>query len=138
MIPALITQALAGTEIRLGSLRPTRDFNFVADTVEGFLALAAHESAIGEVVNFGSGTEISIGDLASLIGRLLGRELNLVCDEQRLRPDASEVARLCANANKAHDLLGWKSRVTLEQGLQRTIEWMQGNLDEYRIGQYAV
>ena len=138
VIPTWITQALASSEIRLGSLRPTRDFNYVGDVVEGFLALAASPRGIGEVVNFGSGTEISIGDLAALVGRLLGREPKLVADDQRLRPDNSEVARLCANADKARDLLGWQTRVSLEEGLKKTIEWMGSNLGGYRIGQYAI
>lgn len=138
IIPTLITQALAGSEIRLGSLLPTRDFNFISDTVEGFIALAASERGIGEVVNFGTGVEVSIAELATLVGRLLGKELNLLAEEQRLRPEKSEVARLCANAAKARELLGWKPRSTLEDGLQCTIEWLQRNLREYRIGQYAV
>ncbi len=138
VIPTLITQALTGSEIRLGSLLPTRDFNFVEDTVEGFIATAGSERAIGQAINFGTGVEISIADLAIMVGGLLGKELNLVAEEQRVRPSNSEVVRLCADAAKARELLGWSPRFPLQEGLQRTIEWVRRNLQEYRTGLYAI
>ncbi len=138
MIPTIITQALSGSEVRVGSLLPTRDFNYVTDTVEGFLATASESQAIGKTINFGSGVEISIGDLAKQIGLLVGKDLTLVSEEQRVRPENSEVERLCADSSLAQQLLGWRSRVSLEEGLRQTIAWMEDNLGNYRIKEYAV
>ncbi len=138
VIPALITQALAGSEIHLGSVLPTRDFNFVEDTVEGFVAVASSDRAIGQAINLGTGVEVSVAELVAMIGHLLGKELKVVEDEPRVRPSNSEVDRLCANAAKAHEVLGWNPRFTLKAGLQRTVEWVSHNLQEYRIGRYVV
>jgi dTDP-glucose 4,6-dehydratase len=138
VIPAIVTQALTGSEIRLGALSPTRDFNYVTDTVEGFLCAAMEEDAIGKTINLGSGVEISIGDLANLIGRLMDKELTLVPEEQRVRPEKSEVERLCADATLASKLLGWRARVDLEEGLRRTISWMEENLKSYDSKEYAI
>jgi NAD dependent epimerase/dehydratase len=138
VIPTIIAQALSGDEVRVGALSPTRDFNYVSDTVEGFLCTACQPQAIGRTINIGSGVEISIGDLASLIGRLLGKELVLVPEEKRVRPGNSEVERLCADATLAHELLRWHSRVRLEDGLRQTIAWMEDNLQSYRAKEYAV
>lgn len=138
VIPTIITQALSGFEVRVGTLSPTRDFNYVADTVEGFLCAASEPQAIGKTINFGSGVEISIGDLAKLIGRLLDKDLTLVPEEQRVRPDKSEVDRLCADSALAQQLLGWRSRVSLEEGLRLTIAWMEDNLGNYRLKEYAI
>jgi NAD dependent epimerase/dehydratase len=138
VIPTIITQALAGQTVKLGKLAPTRDLNFVANTVDGFLAAAAAPAAIGQTINLGSGREISIGDLARLIGRLLGCELQIEEDSRRLRPEKSEVERLLADNTLARTILGWEPRVTLEEGLTRTIEWLRSNQDKYRPGTYAV
>ncbi len=138
VIPTIITQALSGSEVCVGALSPTRDFNYVSDTVEGFLSIASEPRAIGKTVNFGSGVEISIENLAKLIGRLLAKELILVPDEQRVRPEPSEVERLCADSALARQLLGWRSRVSLEEGLRQTITWMADNLGNYRIKEYAI
>jgi nucleoside-diphosphate-sugar epimerase len=138
VIPTIVAQALNGSEIRLGALTPTRDFNYVSDTVEGFLRTAEEDRAIGKTINLGSGTEISIGDLATLIGRLMNKRLTLVPEEQRVRPENSEVDRLCADATLAGDLLGWRSNVELEEGLRRTIAWIELNLQNYRAKEYAV
>jgi len=138
VIPTIITQALAGNAVRLGSLLPTRDLNFVGNTVDGFVAAAEADAAIGRTINLGSGREISIGDLAALIGRLMGRELRIEKDSQRLRPEKSEVERLLADNALAHQLLGWQAKVSLEDGLRSTIEWFGDNLDGYRPHEYAV
>ncbi|MBX3237407.1 MAG: GDP-mannose 4,6-dehydratase [Nitrospiraceae bacterium] len=138
VIPTIITQCLTGTQVRLGNLDPTRDLNFVADTVEGFVRAAVAPDAVGHTVNLGSGREIAIRDLALLIGSLVGRSIELVTDERRFRPATSEVERLLADNRRAQTLLGWTPSVTLEEGLRRTIEWMQGHLDRYRPGVYAV
>lgn len=138
VIPTIITQAMSGSEVRLGALSPTRDFNYVSDTVDAFVCAASAPQAIGKTIHFGSGTEISIGDLAKLIGRLLGKELTLVAQEQRVRPEKSEVERLCADPALAHKLVGWRSRVSLEDGLRETISWIEQNLHKYRTEEYAV
>lgn len=138
VVPTIITQALAGGQIRLGSLSPTRDFTFVSDTVAGFVSTAANQQSVGQVMNFGNGAEISIADLASAIGRLLGKELTLVAEDDRVRPENSEVERLCADATKARTLLGWKPQVSLEDGLRQTIEWIEPNLKRYRVNEYSV
>jgi dTDP-glucose 4,6-dehydratase len=124
VIPAIITQLLAGETLRLGSLSPRRDLNFVSNTVDGFLAAAqAGDQAQGKVFNFGSGREISIGDLAQLIAEQMGRSLHIETEAARLRPDGSEVERLLADHRLAQSVLGWSPTVSLEDGLLRTIEW---------------
>jgi dTDP-glucose 4,6-dehydratase len=138
VIPTIITQALSGTEVRLGSLTPTRDFNFVADIVEGFVAAAGSREAVGQVINLGTGIEISVQKLASILGDLLGKKLSLVAEEQRIRPDNSEVERLCADATKARTLLGWKPQINLQEGLRQTIAWIEPNLKRYRVNEYSV
>lgn len=125
VISTILHQLYAGTgEIHLGTLTPTRDFNYVSDTVAGFLALAVAPSAIGRVVNIGSGREISIGDLAQLIFKATGKEAAISTDAERLRPQASEVSRLVCDANLAKELAGWAPQVSLEEGLKRTAEWI--------------
>lgn len=138
VIPTIITQCLAGGSLKLGSLTPTRDLNFVSDTVEGFLLAADSRAAVGQVVNLGSGREIAIGDLAKLIAQLMQVSVKIEAEEQRLRPPASEVERLLAANGRAKELLGWTSRVPLEEGLARTIDWIRKHADRYRPGVYAV
>jgi dTDP-glucose 4,6-dehydratase len=138
IIPTIISQALGGETIRLGHLSPTRDFTYVTDTVEGFIKMAESETDPGDVVHFGSGQEISIGDLAKLILRLTGSHSAIVTDPERERPEASEVERLCADATRARALLGWAPTLTLEQGLTQTIEWVRRNMDHFRVGVYGV
>jgi dTDP-glucose 4,6-dehydratase len=137
VIPAIITQALTGETIRLGNLRPTRDLNYVGNTVDGYVLAASTPEATGQTINLGSGREISIGDLAQLIGRLTGREVRIERAAERMRPEGSEVERLLASNARARDLLGWEPAVTLEEGLERTIEWMRAHLDRYRPGVYV-
>ncbi|HET6403737.1 MAG TPA: GDP-mannose 4,6-dehydratase [Candidatus Thermoplasmatota archaeon] len=138
VIPTIISQCLTGNEVRLGNLTPTRDLNYVSNTVDGFLRAAESSRAIGRTVNLGSGREISIGELAAEIVRLCGRDVRIVSEEARVRPDASEVGRLIASNNLAEELLGWTPGVTLEEGLSRTIEWMRSHLDRYRPTRYAL
>jgi NAD dependent epimerase/dehydratase len=138
VIPTIITQALAGQTVRLGSLHPTRDLNYVANTVDGFLRAATVDAAIGQTINLGTGREISVGDLVQLIGKLLGKPIDVQADSQRLRPDKSEVDRLLADNTKARQLLGWEPSVGLEEGLERTIAWLRENQGRYRTGVYVV
>lgn len=135
VIPTVITQLLAGSrKLKLGKLSPTRDFNYVADTCAGFVALAECEAAAGETINIGSGTEISVGDTVKLIARLLRADVEIECDEQRLRPAASEVDRLCCDNTRIRELTGWTPGYSLEEGLQETIAWFQQaeNLRHYK------
>ena len=137
VIPTIITQLLAGkTEIKLGSLTPTRDFNYVKDTAAGFMALGDCEAAIGQEVNIATGEEHSIGDLAAELIRQINPEARIVCDEQRLRPENSEVNRLLGDASKMRALTGWKPAYTFEQGLAATIEFLRGNMERYKPDVY--
>ena len=137
VIPTIISQLLSGAEfLRLGSLLPIRDFNFVADTVAGLLHLSTVE-ACGEVINLGSGREIAIGELARMIMSLVDREGEIVMDEDRLRPEASEVDRLLCDGSKARQF-GWEPLYSLEQGLGETVLWMRENTGRYEPDLYAV
>jgi NAD dependent epimerase/dehydratase len=145
VIPTIITQIAAGArQIKLGAVHPTRDFNYVQDTVRGFLAVAEADAALGQVVNVGSNYEVSIGDTARLIAKLMGHEVEFVSDEQRLRPAGSEVERLWADNRKALQLAGWAPEYAglegLERGLLVTIEWfsLPNNLRRYKAGLYNI
>jgi NAD dependent epimerase/dehydratase len=137
VIPTIVTQLLARDEVALGNTSPTRDFTFVEDVVDGFLAAAAGDAAVGEVVNLGSSKEISVADLAARIARAVRKEPALVHDDDRVRPAGSEVERLCADTSKAQRLLGWSPRVDLDTGLAATVEWIERNLDRYKLETYA-
>jgi dTDP-glucose 4,6-dehydratase len=138
VIPTIISQCLSGGVVKLGNLHPTRDLNFVANTVEGFLLAASKPEAIGQTINLGSEREISIGDLAALIARMTGKAITIETDTERLRPGASEVERLVADTTLARTLLGWQPSVPLEAGLQRTLDWIAANPSWYRTGVYAI
>ena len=138
VIPTIITQALTGGVIRLGALTPTRDLNFVTDTVAGFICIADTPGVVGETLNLGTGSETSIGDLVQLVGKITGRELVVAADPQRVRPQNSEVERLVADATKSRTLCGWQPTVSLEEGLRRTVEWIDANLSRYRPEVYGV
>lgn len=133
VIPTIITQLLAGqTEIKLGSLTPTRDFNFVKDTVSGFIEICKSDKTVGEEINIATGQEISVGALAEEIIRQLNPAAHIVCDEQRLRPTASEVERLLGSNEKIQALTAWRPRYTLEQGIAETIAFLRENMDRYK------
>jgi len=138
VIPTIIVQLLAGQFIRLGNLYPTRDLNFVANTVDGFVLAASIPAAIGRTINLGSGREVSIGDLAQLIAKLMDKPIEILCETERVRPDGSEVERLLANNSLARTLLGWEPKVGLEEGLRRTIEWVEQHAEKYRRGVYVI
>ncbi|RJP75596.1 MAG: SDR family NAD(P)-dependent oxidoreductase [Desulfobacteraceae bacterium] len=137
VIPTIIAQCLFSKTIRLGSLSPTRDMNFVANIVDGFLLAAQSPEAIGRTMNIGSGREISIGDLAELIIRLTGSNIKIKRDRKRERPEKSEVERLLADSSLARNLIGWTPKVDLEEGLKRTINWIQEHPERYRPDIYA-
>lgn len=138
VLPTIITQLAAGKrQIKLGAVSPTRDFNYIADTVAGFVAALSAERAVGEVVNVGSGYEISIRDAACTIGEVMGRTFEIVTDEDRLRPARSEVERLWAGNDKARDILGWTPQYGGLDGFRRgiglTVDWF---LDPANLGTY--
>jgi NAD dependent epimerase/dehydratase len=137
VIPTIITQLLAGKEeIELGSLTPTRDFNYVKDTANGFIEIAKSDKTIGEEINIATQKEISIGHLATELIRQINPEARIVCDEQRLRPEMSEVNRLLGSNEKIKRLTNWKPQYTFEQGLAETIEFFRHNLDKYKTDIY--
>ncbi|MDA9550055.1 NAD-dependent 4,6-dehydratase LegB [Oceanospirillaceae bacterium] len=143
VIPTIITQIANGVrEIKLGSILPTRDFNYVADTVAGFIATLNSERSIGEVINIGSNFEVSIGDTAQYIAKIMGVEIDIVSDKQRLRPEKSEVERLWAENVKALEVLGWQPKYGgvdgFQRGLDETIKWFSEtvNLDLYKSDIY--
>jgi nucleoside-diphosphate-sugar epimerase len=141
VIPTILTQVLGGMRrIRLGRLDPTRDFNFVTDTCRGMILLAECDTAVGQVVNIGSGAEISVGDLAKLIGELAGIRFEVESDAERLRPEGSEVERLLCDNTRIRALTGWAPAVSLREGLTQTIEWFRKpeNLRRYKAGLYNV
>jgi NAD dependent epimerase/dehydratase len=141
VIPTVVSQIAAGRrEIKLGALDPTRDFNFVADTVGAFLAVAdADEKVIGQTFNAGSGREISIGDLVRTIATVMDADVDVVADDSRLRPAESEVMRLLADRSKLESVTGWTPQTRLEDGLAVTARWFQDpdNLSRYRVDQYT-
>jgi NAD dependent epimerase/dehydratase len=138
VIPTIVTQALTRDRIELGALEPTRDFLYVGDTVEGLARCAEIEGVEGEVFNLGTGREHSIRDVVDLVLAATGKELPVELSEERLRPLTSEVDRLCASVDKARALLGWEAKVSFEDGLRRTIDWIAESLDTYRPEVYGV
>ena len=139
VIPTIISQVLSGKKtIKLGALSPTRDFNYVKDTADGFIRMAEVDESVGKVINVGTNNEISIGDLAKRIISVIGQDVIIECDEDRLRPEKSEVSRLwCANS-KAKEILNWKPKYTLDEGLEETIEWIKLNLGHFKTDIYNV
>ena len=139
VIPTIITQLLAGKEeIKLGSLTPTRDFNYVKDTAAGFIAIAESDKTIGQEINIATQREISIGDLAKEIIAQINPDAKIVCDEQRLRPEKSEVNRLLGANAKIKELTDWKQQYTFEQGIAETIAWIRQNMAAYKTDIYNV
>ncbi|MBV6391455.1 MAG: GDP-6-deoxy-D-mannose reductase [Anaerolineales bacterium] len=138
VIPTIIVQALTRDEVKLGSLEPSRDFTFVKDTADGFMKVAEAEGVLGEEINLGNDNTIRIGDLAEKIFKIIGKTPKIVADPQRVRPGKSEVMKLWASNEKAKRMIGWEPRVSLDEGLKLTIEWISAHLDLYRPDQYAV
>lgn len=139
VIPAIITQLLAGKqEIRLGALSPTRDFNYVKDTVNGFLEIYKQNKTIGKEINIATGQEISIGQIAEELIRQINPKAKIVCDEERLRPKKSEVNRLLGDNSRILALTDWKPQYTLQKGLEETIEFFRDNLERYKVNIYNI
>lgn len=139
VIPTIITQLLSGKEeIQLGSLTPTRDFNYVKDTANGFIEISKSDKTIGQEINVATQNEISIGQLAEELIRQINPNAKIVCDEQRLRPEKSEVNRLLGSNEKIKQLTNWSPKYTFEEGLAKTIEFFKGNMNMYKADIYNV
>lgn len=138
VIPTIITQALTQPQLMLGATFPTRDLNFVSDTVDGFVRMGEADGILGETINLGTGREASVKEVAEIVLKVVNRDIPLVFDANRLRPEASEVDRLLAEASKAKSLLAWTPKHTLEQGIEATVKWIGQHLDQYKPTQYAV
>ncbi|KXG09008.1 dTDP-glucose 4,6-dehydratase [Anoxybacillus sp. P3H1B] len=145
VIPTIITQLASGKrKIKLGSLHPTRDFNYVKDTVNGFISVMKHDQSIGEVINIGSNFEVPIGETAQLIAEIMGVDIEIETDDARIRPEKSEVERLWADNSKAKTLLGWEPKYGgkegFKRGLKETIEWFtdERNLSQYKADVYNI
>lgn len=145
VIPTVITQIAKGEHrIKLGALHPTRDFNYIKDTVQGFISVAESDRSVGEVINIGNNYEVSIGEVVQMIANVMGMDIEIITDQVRLRPDKSEVERLWADNRKATELLGWRpdyaGKDGLMRGLAETIEWFKDsrNLDCYKANIYNI
>jgi NAD dependent epimerase/dehydratase len=138
VVPTIVTQALAEQPVRLGSLHPRRDLTFVADTVAGFIAAAQAPEAVGETLQLGTGVDVSVGDLVRIVGDLLGRDLVVETDSERVRPAKSEVERLISDPSRARELMGWEPSVDLREGLAQTMEWIERNASRYRTDHYVI
>lgn len=139
VIPTIITQLLAGKEeIRLGALSPTRDFNFVKDTVNGFYEIAKSDQTIGQEINIATQKEISIGELANELIKQINPQAKIVCEEERLRPEKSEVNRLLGSNEKILKFTDWRPHYTFEEGLSETIEFFKVNLERYKTDIYNI
>lgn len=138
VLPTIITQALAGHVIRLGSLTTSRDLVFVGDTVAGFIALADSDDCIGRVTNLATGVAVTVGELVQRVERLLGRGLSVVASEERKRPENSEVFQLLGCAKAARERAGWAATTLLEEGLQQTVQWFHNHPDTWRSGAYGI
>lgn len=139
VIPTIITQLLAGkTEIKLGALTPTRDFNYVKDTANGFIEIFKSDKTIGQEINIATQKEISIGELAQELIRQINPQARIICDEERLRPEKSEVNRLLGSNQKIKELTDWRPQYTLEEGLAETIKFLKQNLGKYKADIYNI
>jgi NAD dependent epimerase/dehydratase len=138
IVPTIITQALSGAAVRLGSLDPRRDLTFVSDTVSGLIAIAvAGDDVLGRTLQLGSGEDVSIGELVALVGELTGHQLKVVLDPERVRPVTSEVPRLVCDHSLTTGLTGWTPAIDLRTGMLRTLEWVSMNAHRYRSSEYA-
>ncbi len=137
IIPTIATQALRGSRVQLGLLEPRRDLTFVSDTVAGLMAIGATDGVIGETLQLGSGSDVSIGELAELIGELVGHGLEIELDPERIRPVSSEVPRLLCDFSHTTELTGWEPQVDLRAGLAQTVAWLEANRHRYRSHEYV-
>lgn len=138
VISSVITQALTQNKILVGATETFRDFTFVTDTAEGFVKIAESPKSVGEVINIGTGVEHSINDMINKVIKIVGRDVKIVIDKNRLRPNKSEVTRLLADNRKAKSLIGWEPKVSFDEGLKRTVDWVSKSVSLYKPGSYNV
>lgn len=138
IIPTIIAQALASERLRLGSLDPRRDLTFVTDTAAAMIAAATTPATVGRTVQLGTGSDVSVGEIVELVGELLGKELRVERDDQRVRPPKSEVGRLISDPSLARELMDWSASVQLRDGLAQTIDYMAANAGRYRVDHYVI
>jgi NAD dependent epimerase/dehydratase len=138
IIPTIITQALTSDVVKIGSLNPVRDLTFVQDTVKAFMAMATCNEAIGKTIHAGNGKGISIGDLAELIIMKINPSVRIISEDNRTRPPNSEVMKLICDNSRAREILQWIPEVTLDEGLNRTIQWIKENISIYKPGIYTI
>jgi len=138
VIPSIITQALLKRRVNLGSILPTRDLTFVTDSASGFIASAECEKMVGEVVNLGSNREVSISELIEIIATCLNKKIKVIKEKKRVRPEKSEVERLFSDSRKAEALFCWKPKTDMEEGIRKTISWMEKNIDKYKQAIYNI
>ena len=138
VIPTIISQLLENKTIKLGNLDPTRDFNYVDDTVNGLLSIASSDKVTGKTVNIGSGKEFSIAETVNLISEILGIDYKIKLDSNRVRPVESEVDRLLANNKLIKSLTNWESKTNFKKGLELTISWIQKNKQYFKSGEYSL
>jgi NAD dependent epimerase/dehydratase len=138
VIPTIISQALAGGPVRLGSLSPRRDLTYVEDTAEGYVAALSTPDTTGRTLQLGTGVDVSVGEIVELVGELLGHALEVEQDVDRIRPDNSEVTRLLSSPRRAQDAMGWTPRVDIREGLRRTMRYIEGHAERYRTDEYVI
>ena len=138
VIPSIIIQALLKKTVNLGSIFPTRDLTFVTDSASGFVAFAECEKTVGEVVNLGSNREVSINELIEIVSTCLNKKIKITKDKKRVRPEKSEVERLFSDSSKAKALFGWNPKIDIEEGIRKTISWIEKNIDEYKQEIYNI
>lgn len=138
VIPSIITQALLKKKVDLGSISPTRDLTYVADSASGFIAFAECEKTVGEVVNLGSNREVSISQLIEIVSTCLNKKIKVNKEEKRVRPEKSEVERLLSDSSKAKALFGWNPKIDIEEGIRKTVGWMEKNIDRYKEEIYNI
>jgi nucleoside-diphosphate-sugar epimerase len=138
IIPTIITQLLARDTVELGNLDPRRDLLYVEDTADGFVSMAVNDIPFGEPINVATGEDISIGELFEMLKELTGSDAELVTDHKRVRPEKSEVMRLCGDATKAQETMGWTPNHTLREGLEKTIDFVREHLASFRADEYHI
>lgn len=138
VIPTIISQALSDPKIKLGTLSPVRDFNYVLDTVDGFIKMAEKEESIGKTINIGSGKGTSIGELVECIEKIIGKKIEVEIDAERIRPQKSEVFKLICDNTMAKKILNWEPKYSLDEGLSETVRWIEGNIDIFKSDIYNI
>jgi len=138
VIPSIIIQALLKRRVNLGSIFPTRDLTFVTDSASGFIAFAKCEKTVGEVVNLGSNREVSISELIEIVSTCLNKKIKVIKEKKRIRPEKSEVERLFSDSSKAKALFGWNPKIDIEEGIRKTISWIEKNIDRYKQEIYNI